>query len=59
MLLIGPFAQAEAQYRQSRLVQQEIESYRRHRGSRRRAPRSRARHPFGWRLARPAPTSPA
>ena len=28
MLLIGPFAQAEAQYPQSRLVQQEIESMR-------------------------------
>jgi hypothetical protein len=35
MIMIGPFAQAEAQYRQSRLVGHEVESYRRTRRSRR------------------------
>jgi hypothetical protein len=35
MIMIGPFAPAEAQYRQSRLVGHEVESYRRTRRSRR------------------------
>ena len=57
MLLIGPFAQAEAQYRQSRLVSHEIESHRRRRA--RRPARSRARRPFRWPATRPTTASPA
>lgn len=49
------FAQAEMQYRQARLVAHEMESYRRTRRSRQRAPRRRLlRHLFATAPARTA-----
>lgn len=58
MLLIGPFAKAEVQYRRSRLVQHEIESHRRRRPARR-APKSRSHRSFRWRAIGPTTTSAA